>query len=61
MYDNLISIYSFIICYMLLVESFFEFFLEFEEIGFDDFVFDIESLNESIREVSCFFGVDEEF
>lgn len=48
-------------CYFFLVDSFLEFLKELEELGLDSFVFDIESLVESIREVSYLFGVDEEY
>lgn len=61
MYDNSISTHSSTIRHMPSVESFPEPLPEPEETGLDDFVFDTESLNESIREVSCSFGADEEF
>lgn len=61
MYDDSISTHSSTIRRMPLAESFPEPLPEPEEIGLDSFVFDTESLDESIREVTCSFGADEEF
>lgn len=61
MYDDAISTRSYSMRHFPSADSFPEPLKEPEEIGLDSFAFDTESLDESIREVSCSFGADEEY
>lgn len=61
MYDDSISTRSQSLRHLPSADSFPEPIKEPEELGLDSFTFDTESLDESIREVSCSFGADEEY
>lgn len=61
MYDDSISTRSQSMRHFPSVDSFPEPLKEPEELGLDSFAFETESLDESIREVSCSFGADEEY